>query len=76
MKVWVVFGCSGDPFSNECNDVKRIFASKESAERYVIGDPFSENFDKVVFKSNPPGVTLYYFMEYPAYKIEEHEMED
>lgn len=55
--------------------LKRYFLSREAAEKFVMGDPVSDMFSKVEV-ADCPGVTWYYFMEYPVYRIEEHCVED
>ena len=76
MKVYVVFVNSRDSrYEEDCDVIEKIFSSREAAEKFVIGDPVSDVFNKVEV-ADCPGVTWYYFMEYPAYRIEEHCMED
>lgn len=75
MKVYVLFSCNGNPYGDDCDVINKIFASREAAEGYVMEDPLSENFGKVELK-DCHGATWYYFMEYPAYRIEEHCVED
>lgn len=72
MKVWVVFGNSrGSHYEDDCDLIEKIFTSREAAERFVMGDPASDMFDKVEV-ADCPGVSWYYFREYPTYRIEEH----
>lgn len=75
MKVYVVFSCNGNPYDDACAVINKIFMSKEAAEKYVLEDGASDLFSKIQVE-DCPGVTWYYFMEYPAYRIEEHELLD
>lgn len=76
MKAWVVFasarsGC----YEEECDIIEKIFLSREAAEKFVMGDPVSDMFSKVEV-ADCPGVTWYYFLGDPVYRIEEHCVED
>ena len=74
MKIYVVFTHSrGSHYEDDC--IEKIFSSREAAERHVLEDVMSDSFDKVEV-ADYPGVTWHYFMERPAYRIEEHYMED
>lgn len=76
MKVYAVFANSrGAHYEDDCDCIEKIFSSREAAERYVHYDPVGDMFRKVEV-ADCPGVSWYYFMEYPAYRIEEHEIED
>ena len=76
MKVYVVFANSrGSHYAEDCDVIEKIFLSREAAEGYVRGDRMSDTFRKVEV-AGCPGVSWYYFMEYPAYRIEEHIVED
>lgn len=76
MKVYVVFANSrGAHYEDDCDCIQKIFSSREAAEGYVRDDRMSGTFRKVEV-AGCPGVSWYYFMEYPAYRIEEHVVED
>ena len=76
MKVYVVFANSrGSCYEENCDVIEKIFSSREAAEKFVMGDPVSDMFNKIEV-ADCPGVAWYYFMEYPAYIIEEHCIED
>lgn len=76
MKVYVVFVNSrGSHYAEDCDVIEKIFLSREAAEKFVMSDPVNDMFSKVEV-AGCPGVSWYYFMEYPAYRIEEHEIED
>ena len=76
MKVYVVFANSrGSHYAEDCDVIEKIFLSREAAEGYVCDDRMSDTFRKVEV-AGCPGVSWYYFMEYPAYRIEEHTVED
>ena len=76
MKVYVVFANSrGSYYEEECDSIEKIFSSREAAEKFVMDDPVSDMFSKIEV-ADCPGVTWYYFMERPAYRIEEHCVED
>lgn len=76
MTAWVVFasarsGC----YEEECDIIEKIFLSREAAEKFVMGDPVNDMFSKVE-AADCPGVTWYYFLGDPVYRIEEHCVED
>lgn len=76
MKVYVVFSNSHSSYYVEdCDAIEKIFSSREAAEKFVMGDPVSDMFSKIEV-ADCPGVTWYYFMETPVYRIEEHCVED
>ena len=76
MKVYVVFANSRDShYEEECDSIEKIFLSREASEKFVMGDPVSDMFNKIEV-ADCPGVTWYYFMEYLVYRIEEHCIED
>lgn len=76
MKVYVVFANSrGCHYEEECDSIEKIFSSKEAAEKFVMGDPVSDMFGKIEV-ADCPGVTWYYFLGDPVYRIEEHCVED
>ena len=76
MKVCVVFANSrGSHYEEECDSIEKIFSSREAAERFAMSDPVSDMFSKIEV-ADCPGVTWYYFMETPVYRIEEHAVED
>ena len=67
MKVWIVY----NHYDSWAGRLEKIFSSREAAEKFVMDDPVSDMFSKIEV-AGCPGVTWYYFMEYPAYRIEEH----
>ena len=76
MKVYVVFSNSrGSHYEEDCDVIEKIFSSREAAEKFVMGDPVSDMFNKIEV-ADCPGVAWHYFMEYPVYRIEEHCVED
>lgn len=76
MKVYVVFANSrGGHCEEEYGVIEKIFSSREAAKKFVMGDPVSDMFSKIEV-ADCPGVTWYYFMESPVYRIEEHCIED
>ena len=76
MKVYVVFANSRDShYEEDCDVIEKIFSSREAAEKFVMGDPVSDMFSKIEV-ADCPGVTWYYFMGTPVYRIEEHCVED
>ena len=76
MKAYVVFANSrGSHYEEDCDVIEKIFSSREAAERHIRDDAVSDLFSKVEV-ADRPGVTWYYFMERPAYRIEEHCVED
>ena len=44
------------------------FVMREAAEKFVMSDPVNDMFSKVEV-ADCPGITWYYFMETPVYKI-------
>ena len=75
MIVYLVFSCQGGYSGEYCDSVEKIFSSKDAAHRYVNDDVVSDLFSKVEV-ADCPGVTWYYFMDRPAYRIEERCVED
>lgn len=76
MKVYVAFANSRSSYYVEdCDIIEKIFSSREAAEKFVMGDPVSDMFNKIEV-ADCPGVTWYYFMESPVYRIEEHCVEN
>ena len=76
MKVYVVFANGqGGYCDDDCDGIEKIFSSREAAERHIRDDAVSDLFSKVEV-ADCPGVAWYYFMERPAYRIEEHCVED
>ena len=76
MKVYVVFANSRDSHYEEgCDAIEKIFSSREAAEKFVMGDPVSDMFSKIEV-ADCPGVTWYYFLGDPVYRIEEHYIAD
>ena len=76
MKVCVVYSYGKSDFYDDWSErLEKIFSSREAAEKFVLDDPVNDMFSKVEV-AGCPGVTWYYFMEYPAYRIEEHCVED
>ena len=76
MKVYVVFGNSRSSYYEEdCNTIEKIFLSREAAEKFIMDDPVSDMFSKIEV-ADCPGVTWYYFLGDPVYRIEEHCVED
>ena len=76
MKVYVVFANGqGGYCDDDCDGIEKIFSSREAAERHIRDDAVSDLFSKVEV-ADCPGITWYYFMETPVYRIEEHCAED
>lgn len=76
MKVYAVFSNGqGGYCDDDCDGIEKIFSSREAAEKFVMGDPVSDMFSKIEV-ADCPGVTWYYFMGTPVYRIEEHCIED
>ena len=76
MKVYVVFFNSRDSHYEEDGDaIEKIFLSMEAAEKFIMSDPVNDMLSKVEV-ADCPGITWYYFMETPVYRIEEHCVED
>lgn len=76
MKVYVVFANGrGSCYEDDCDIIEKIFSSKEAAVKYVLEDVVSDMFNKIEV-ADCPGVTWYYFMDRPVYRIEEHCVED
>ena len=76
MRVCVVYGYGKSDFYDDWSErLEKIFSSREAAEKFVMGDPVNEMFSKVEV-ADCPGVTWYYFLGTPVYRIEEHAVED
>ena len=76
MKVYVVFANSrGSHYAEDCDVIEKIFLFREAAEKFIMSDPVNDMFSKVEV-ADCPGITWYYFMETPVYRIEEHCVED
>ena len=76
MKVYVVFANSrGSCYEEDGDVIEKIFSSREAAEKFIMDDPVSDMFSTIEVAACP-GVAWYYFVEYPAYRIEEHCIED
>lgn len=71
MKVYVVYNC----YESWADRLEKIFLSREAAEKFVMSDPVNDMFSKVEV-ADCPGITWYYFMETPVYRIEEYCAED
>lgn len=70
MKVYVVY-----TYGRGYEYVERIFSSKEVAERFVLEDLLSDQFEKIE-ESDCPEITWYYIKEYPVYRIQEYYVVD
>lgn len=76
MKVCVVYSYGKSDFYDDWSErIEKIFSSREAAEKFVMGDPVNDMFSKVEV-ADCPGVTWYYFLGDPVYRIEEHAVED
>lgn len=76
MKVYVVFANSrGAHYEDDCDCIEKMFSSREAADKFVMDDPVNDMFSKVEV-ADCPGVTWYYFLGDPVYRIEEHCVED
>lgn len=75
MKVYLVYGYTDDFYDDWSERLEKIFSSREAAEKFVMDDPVSDMFNKVEV-ADCPGVSWWYFTEYPTYRIEEHCVED
>ena len=72
MKVCVVYSYGKSDFYDDWSErLEKIFSSREAAEKFVMGVFVNDMFSKVEV-ADCPGVTWYYFMETPVYRIEEH----
>lgn len=76
MKVCVVYSYGKSDFYDDWSErIEKIFSSREAAEKFVTGDPVNNMFSKVEV-ADCPGVTWYYFLGDPVYRIEKHAVED
>lgn len=71
MKIYVVYNC----YESWVERLEKIFLSREAAEKFVMSDPVNDMFSKVEV-ADCPGITWYYFMETPVYRIEGYCAED
>ena len=73
MKVYAVFSYCSPQFDNDNDVLRKIFLSKESAEKYILINCLHEIISKVEMETDGiPNTTFYYLGEQCAYKIEEH----
>ena len=76
MKVCMVYSYgNSDVYDEWSEQLEKIFSSREAADKFVMDDPVSDMFSKVEV-ADCPGVTWYYFLGDPVYRIEEHCVED
>ena len=71
MKIYVVYNC----YESWVERLEKIFLSREAAEKFVMSDPVNDMFSKVEV-ADCPGITWYYFMETPEYRIAGYCAED
>lgn len=73
MKVYAVFSYCSPQYDNDNAVLRKIFLSKESAEKYILINCLHEIISKVEMETDGiPNTTFYYFGEQCLYKIEEH----
>ena len=73
MKVYAVFSYCSPQYDNDNAVLRKIFLSKESAEKYILINCLHEIISKVEMETDGiPNSTFYYLGEQCAYKIEEH----
>lgn len=73
MKVYAVFSYCSPQYDNDNAVLRKIFLSKESAEKYILINCLHEIISKVEMETDGiPNTTFYYLGEQCAYKIEEH----
>ena len=73
MKVYAVFSYCSPQFDNDNDVLRKIFLSKESAEKYILINCLNEIISKVEMETDGiPNTTFYYLGEQCLYKIEEH----
>ena len=73
MKVYAVFSYCSPQYDNDNAVLRKIFLSKESAEKYILIICLHEIISKVEMETDGiPNTTFYYLGEQCAYKIEEH----
>ena len=73
MKVYAVFSYCSPQYDNDNAVLRKIFLSKESAEKYILINCLHEIINKVEMETDGiPNTTFYYLGEQCAYKIEEH----
>ena len=73
MKVYAVFSYCSPQYDNDNAVLRKIFLSKESAEKYILINCLHEIISKVEMETDGiPNTTFYYLGEQCLYKIEEH----
>lgn len=73
MKVYAVFSYCSPQYDNDNAVLRKIFLSKESAEKYILINCLHEIISKVEMETDGiPNTTFYYLGEQCVYKIEEH----
>ena len=73
MKVYAVFSYCSPQYNNDNGVLRKIFSSKESAEKYILINCLYEIISKVEMETDGiPNATFYYLGEQCAYRIEEH----
>lgn len=73
MKVYAVFSYCSPQCDNNNDVLRKIFSSKESAEKYILINCLYENISKVEMETDGiPNATFYYLGEQCVYRIEEH----
>ena len=73
MKVYAVFSYCSPQYDNDNAVLRKIFLSKESAEKYILINCLHEIISKVEMETDGiPNTTFYYLGELCLYKIEEH----
>ena len=73
MKVYAVFSYCSPQYYNDNAVLRKIFLSKESAEKYILINCLHEIISKVEMETDGiPNTTFYYLGEQCLYKIEEH----
>ena len=73
MKVYAVFSYCSPQFDNGNDVLRKIFLSKESAEKYILINCLHEIISKVEMETDGiPNTTFYYLGEQCVYRIEEH----
>ena len=73
MKVYAVFSYCSPQFDNDNDVLRKIFLSKESAEKYILINCLHEIISKVEMETDGiPNTTFYYLGEQCVYRIEEH----
>ena len=73
MKVYAVFSYCSPQYDNDNAVLRKIFLSKESAEKYILINCLHEIISKVEMETDGiPNTTFYYLGEQCVYRIEEH----